>query len=77
MTKQEAMKRAKKLRAEINDLRYRYHVLDDPKVSDDVYDSLSRELRALEQRFPEIRDPDSPIERVGGKPLDKFQKVKH
>ena len=62
---------------EIEDLRYRYHVLDDPKVNDTVTDSLTRELRALEKEFPKLRDPLSPTERVGGKPLDKFVKVKH
>jgi DNA ligase (NAD+) len=73
----EAKKRAEKLQEQIEDLRYRYHVLDDPKVTDDVYDSLSRELKDLEVKFPEIIDPNSPTNRVAGKPLDKFVKVKH
>jgi len=77
MNKDEAKKRAEKLRQQIEELRYRYHVLDDPKVTDEVYDSLARELRGLEQKFPELRDDDSPISRVGGKPLDKFVKVQH
>lgn len=73
----EAKKRIEKLRQEIDDLRYRYHVLDDPSASDDVYDSLTRELKSLEEQYPEFRDPSSPINRIGGKPLDKFVKVKH
>jgi len=77
MTKAEAQKRLEKLTSEIEDMRYRYHVLDDPKITDDVYDSLSRELREIENQFPELADPDSPVNRVGGKPLDKFVKVEH
>ena len=48
MDKNEAKKRIEKLREQIEDLRYRYHVLDDPKVTDDIYESLQRELKALE-----------------------------
>src|ERR1700688_1779312 len=77
MQKSEAEKRIKKLGEQISELRYRYHVLDDPKVTDEVYDSLSRELKALEAEFPEISLGDSPLQRVGGKPLDKFVKVSH
>lgn len=77
MDKQAAKKRAEKLRDEINALRYRYHVLDDPTVSDEIYDSLTRELRELENKFPELLTPDSPTQRVGGKALDKFKKVQH
>jgi DNA ligase (NAD+) len=77
MNKAEAKKRIEKLRREIDDLRYRYHVLDDPKASDEVYDSLTRELKALEESYPEFKDPASPLNRIGGKPLDKFVKVKH
>lgn len=69
--------RIQKLRAEIADLRYRYHVINDPKVTDDVYDSLTRELKKLEEQHPEFRDQNSSINRVAGKPLDKFAKVKH
>lgn len=77
MDKIEAKKRIEKLSAEIEDLRYRYHVLDDPGVTDEVYDSLTRELRDLEKQYPELANPNSSINRVGGKPLDKFVKVKH
>src|SRR3989338_10684761 len=75
MDYKQAKLRAKKLREEINDLRYRYHVLDDPSVTDEVYDSLTRELKEIEEKFPKFRTPDSPTQRVGGKPLEKFEKV--
>jgi DNA ligase (NAD+) len=69
--------RIKKLTAEINKLRYEYHVLDKPDVTDVVYDSLTKELKELEEKHPELRLFDSPIGRIGGKPLEKFQKVRH
>ncbi len=72
-----AKTRILKLREQIEDLRYRYHVLDDPKVTDDIYESLARELKSLEQEYPEYIDVNSPTNRVAGKPLDKFVKVKH
>lgn len=73
----DAHKRIEKLRDQIEDLRYRYHVLNDPAVTDDMYDSLSRELRELEGQFPQFRDPNSPTNRVAGQALDKFVKVPH
>ena len=77
MTKTEARERAEKLRDQISDLRYRYHVLNDPKVTDEVYQSLTEELRAIEHRFPDLITSDSPTQRVAGEPLPKFKKVKH
>src|SRR6185436_14586963 len=77
MKTDEVKKRIDKLSAQIEELRYRYHVLDDPGVTDEVYDSLTRELRELETRFPEFAHANSSINRVGGKPLDKFVKVQH
>lgn len=77
MNEQEAKKRIAKLQDQIEEMRYRYHVLDDPKISDDVYDSLSRELKAIEDQFPKLKDANSPTSRVAGKPLDKFNKVAH
>ncbi|MEX0594588.1 MAG: NAD-dependent DNA ligase LigA [Patescibacteria group bacterium] len=71
------IQRVRKLRETINDLRYRYHVLDDPAVTDSVYDSLTNELKKIETEFPELETPDSPTQRVGGAPLDKFRKVAH
>ena len=69
--------RIQKLREQIENLRYRYHVLNDPSVTDEVYDSLTKELKKLETEYPEFADPNSPTNRVAGKPLDKFRKVKH
>jgi DNA ligase (NAD+) len=77
MDKNTTEKRAEKLRAEINRFRYEYHVLDKPEISDEVYDSLMRELKQLEEQNPELKTADSPSQRIGGKPLDKFQKVRH
>lgn len=77
MKKQDAKERIEKLRSQVDDYRYRYHVLDDPMVTDDIYDSLTRELKKLEEEFPEFLSPDSPTQRVGGKPLDKFVSVPH
>lgn len=70
-------KRAQKLRQTIDDYRYRYHVLDDPRVTDEVYDGLMSELRKLEKEHPELKTADSPMQRIGGEPLDKFVKVNH
>ncbi|MFA5358980.1 MAG: NAD-dependent DNA ligase LigA [Patescibacteria group bacterium] len=77
LNKQEARERMKKLIEQIDELRYRYHVLDDPSVDDEVYDSLERELEALEDQYPDLKSEDSPLRRIGGKPLDKFEKVRH
>ncbi len=77
MTKIEAKKRVEKLRELIDKYRYEYHVLDKPSVSDAVNDSLKHELFQLEQEFPDLITPDSPTQRVGGQPLDKFKKVPH
>ena len=72
MDKKAAKIRAEKLRNEINDLRYRYHVLDDPAVTDEVYDLLTQELLEIEKEHPGLATPDSPPQRVGGRALDKF-----
>ncbi len=77
MTKEEAKKRIEKLRELIEQYRYSYHVLDKSEVSDAVNDSLKHELQELEDQFPDLITPDSPTQRVGGKPLEKFQKVTH
>jgi DNA ligase (NAD+) len=69
--------RAEQLRREIDHHNHRYYVLDDPEVGDDVYDALLDELRALEEEHPDLRTPDSPTQRVGGRPLDKFEQVRH
>ena len=77
VTKQQVKKRIKKLREEIDYHRYLYHVLDKPVISDAVWDSLKRELKELEAENPEFITPDSPTQRVGGEPLDKFKKTRH
>jgi len=77
LTKEKAKQRIAQLRKEIDKIRYAYHVLDKQIVPDSVKDSLQHELQELEQRFPEFITPDSPTQRVGGKPLEKFEKVKH
>lgn len=76
-SKEQAKARVEKLRRLINGLLYRYHVLDDPAVTDDAYDALFHELQTLERRFPDFATPDSPTQRVGGEPLKKFRKVEH
>lgn len=77
MTKNEASKRIEKLRELINDYRYHYHVLDESIMSEAAADSLKHELSLLEEEYPELITPDSPTQRVAGKPLDKFTKIKH
>ena len=77
LNKTEAKARIEKLRELINDYRYHYHVLDQSIMSESAADSLKHELTLLEEAFPELITPDSPTQRVAGKPLDKFQKVTH
>src|SRR5215469_15858420 len=69
--------RAGQLREQINHHNYRYHVLDDPEVSDAEYDAMMRELEALEGEHAELRTPDSPTQRVGAAPSEKFGVVVH
>jgi DNA ligase (NAD+) len=73
----EERKRAEELRRLIDHHLYRYHVLDDPEISDAEFDRLFDELLALEDADPELRTPDSPTQRVGAPPSDRFQKVRH
>lgn len=77
MTENEAKARIEKLRELINKYRYHYHVLDESIMSEAAADSLKHELTQLETEFPNLITPDSPTQRVAGKPLDKFEKVKH
>lgn len=69
--------RVARLRAEIDRHNYRYHVLDDPEVSDAEYDRLLTELRSVEADYPELVVPDSPTQRVGGAPVAAFAQVRH
>jgi DNA ligase (NAD+) len=72
-----AADRAAELRRVLEHHNHRYYVLDDPDVSDSEYDGLLNELRDLEAENPELRTPDSPTQRVGAEPLDKFEQVRH
>jgi len=74
---EEATKRIDELRDELRHHEYQYHVLDSPEISDAEYDAKMRELRTLEGRHPELITPDSPSQRVGGKPKEGFAKVDH
>jgi DNA ligase (NAD+) len=69
--------RVEQLRRTIDYHNHRYHVLDDPEISDGEYDALMRELRAIEEAHPELQDPDSPTQRVGGAPVEGFGVVEH
>lgn len=77
MNKEDAIKRILKLRELINDYRYHYHVLDQSTMSEAAADSLKHELSQLEATYPDLITPDSPTQRVAGRPLDKFTKVEH
>jgi len=70
-------KRAAELRDQIGHHLYRYHVLDDPELSDAAYDALFDELVALETEHPELLTADSPTQRVGAPPAEGFRKVEH
>jgi DNA ligase (NAD+) len=69
--------RIDELRGELNHHLYRYHVLDDPEISDAAYDRLFDELKALEDEHPDRITPDSPTQRVGAPASERFQKVEH
>ncbi|MFH1551856.1 MAG: NAD-dependent DNA ligase LigA [bacterium] len=77
MDKKQVKKRISQLKKVIREHSYLYHVLDKPKISDAVWDSLKHELHKLEQEYPDLITADSPTQRVSGKALDKFEKVKH
>ena len=66
-----------RLRRDIEKHNYQYHVLDDPLISDAEYDGLFRRLLALEKKHPELVTPDSPTQKVGGPPLERFSTVQH
>src|SRR6266568_4448924 len=77
MSKQVAAERIAKLKDLINNYRYHYHVLDESIMSEAAADSLKHELSQLEAEFPDLITPDSPTQRVAGKPLSKFESVPH
>jgi DNA ligase (NAD+) len=77
MAGQSAEERVRELRSQIEHHNYRYYVLDDPAVSDPEYDRLFDELKALEAAQPELASPDSPTQRIGAAPSERFRKVRH
>lgn len=77
MNKLELVKRLRQLRQEINLHNYRYHVLDDPIISDFKFDQLLNELKEIENEHPELITPESPTQRIGGEVMDGFTKVSH
>lgn len=77
MAASEVEKEILHLRREIETHNYRYHVLDQPLVSDAEYDRLFRRLVELEKQHPELLSPDSPTQKVGAPPIEKFATVRH
>jgi DNA ligase (NAD+) len=76
-SREQAAKRVEELRAELRRHEHLYYVMDAPVISDAEYDSLMNELKRLEAEHPELQTPDSPTQRVGGKPAEGFRKVRH
>jgi DNA ligase (NAD+) len=76
-TQKGVQKRLDELRETVNHHLYRYHVLDEPEISDAEFDRLFDELQALEAEHPDLITPDSPTQRVGAAPSERFQKVQH
>src|SRR6186997_409292 len=76
-TQKNAQERLDELRMQVDHHLYRYHVLDDPEISDVEYDRLYDELKALEEEHPDLITPDSPTQRVGAPPSERFLKVQH
>jgi DNA ligase (NAD+) len=72
-----ATQRADELRAELRRHEHLYYVLDAPEITDAAYDALMNELKRIEAAHPELVTPDSPTQRVGGKPAEGFRKVAH
>ncbi len=73
----EPSERAEALREELERANHDYYALDAPRIGDDDYDALLNELRDLEEQNPELRTPDSPTQRVGAPPLERFERVEH
>ena len=76
-TQKDVQQRLDGLREQVDHHLYRYHVLDDPEISDAEYDRLFDELKALEDEHPDLITPDSPTQRVGAPPSERFQKAQH
>ncbi len=75
--KEKTSRRIEELRTELRRHEHLYHVMDAPEISDAAYDALMNELKKLEAEHPELITPDSPTQRVGGKPAEGFKKVRH
>ena len=75
--RERAKARVRELVKQITDHDYRYYVEDNPVISDYEYDMLVKELKELEGKYPDLVFPDSPTQRVSGKPLDEFPQVRH
>src|SRR5579862_3804309 len=73
----DAEKKIEALREKIRHHEYQYFVLDNPEISDQEFDKLTKQLKDLEAEYPELITPDSPTQRVGGKPREGFVKVRH
>jgi DNA ligase (NAD+) len=76
-SREEIKKESLRLRQEVEKHNYHYHVLDQPLISDAEYDRLFRRLLELEQKYPDFVSPDSPTQKVGAPPLEKFAAVRH
>ena len=76
-SREESKKEILHLREEVEKHNYHYHVLDSPKISDAEYDRLFRRLLDLEKAYPEFAASDSPTQKVGAPPLEKFATVRH
>lgn len=77
MDKAQAQEKIESLKELLNQYAHEYYVLDKPSVPDSEYDQKLEELRRLEEEFPELITSDSPTQRIGGEPLEGFQKVQH
>jgi DNA ligase (NAD+) len=75
MNIEQARSEAEELRRQINHHNYLYYVLDSPDVPDAEYDRMMRRLQEIEAAFPELLTPDSPTQKVGARPLEKFESV--
>jgi DNA ligase (NAD+) len=76
-TQKDVQQRLDELREQVDHHLHRYHVLDDPEIADAEYDRLFDQLKALEEEHPDLITPDSPTQRVGAPPSERFQKVQH
>ena len=74
---QKIINRVNELREKLEQFNHEYYVLDNPSVDDYTYDMMMQELKKLESEYPELADPNSPTQRVGGEALNDFEKVEH